>query len=145
MRIALLVLPILSSCSLVVERDDEVTCLASECPSSDDIADLLRRFDARVPGFDGTQHVAVEWHPPGTTWEIGEITATAYSYPWASPPKIVATEPCSVFHELMHVYLYQATGDEDPTHETPPGPWDAAATMAEDELCAVLLAEVTGA
>lgn len=129
----LLCLPLLASCSTLVDDGHRVECHADECPTDGAFTAMVAHFDGRVPGFDRSQSVVLEWWPEDHRWDIRGRPAKGYAYPAAD--RIATTHECGVFHELMHVHLWRATGDGDPTHETAPGPWDSAATAAIDELC----------
>lgn len=122
-------------------------CHMRECPSDEQILEVLSIVKKDVPGLELDKELDIIWDPQDYVIEDYEdnsgFTCPAGHHCYiegltTSPTTTEVTSIPVLIHEVIHVYFWRTTGDGDANHATPPGPW----TSATDTLVARLSAEV---
>ena len=135
----------LSSCSTLVEYGDVLSygnsaksiCEASECPDPDSVSLTISIADKIIQtwGYEHTENfesVSITWkdYENGPYYGLTKSPTEITIYD-ISPGNVQGS---ALGHELIHVALWEQTGDPDPTHESLMFDKNNEHTSAEDEI-----------
>lgn len=129
-RLAALLL--LAGCGLTVPAEPYpvVICHATkepiQCPTGEtDGIRAARTFSKHVLHLADNEPLEIHWYDWDEAFEeTGDVSGWTDANAW--PIRVHVRNTGVMMHELAHVALYRITGDADPDHEKPPGPWGPA-------------------